>query len=220
MGGALSETENGLAEVQLALGQQALDRGEHDAALGWFRTAARSGDARAYNMLGRCFECGWGVEPDPAQAASYYTHAAEAGEVWAMFNLADLYGRGHGLPEDAGRALELYIEAARRGHGKSLNMIGLMHEDGRAVARDREAARDFYRAGADSGDCWAEFNLSRLLIEDGAVEAALPLLERTLASGFPDFWNGLARALGGHGDIRLQAFLARLENFRQGETCS
>ncbi len=214
MGGALTPAGDALAEVQLALGQQALDRGEHADALGWFRSAARSGDARAYNMLGRCFECGWGVEPDPAQAAGYYAHAAEAGDVWAMFNLADLFGRGHGVPEDAARALELYAEAARRGHGKSLNMIGLMHEEGRAVPADRETARDFYRAGAESGDCWAQFNLARLLIEDGAIDAALPLLERTLETGFPDFWNGLAKALQGQADARLRAFLARLEAVR------
>lgn len=210
MGGTLKDGGALMVEAQLALGQLSLDRGEPVAAMEWFRTAARGGDAAAYNMLGRCFERGWGTEPNPSLAATYYTHAMDKGDVWAMFNLADLHARGAGVARDDARALELYIAAAQRGHVKSLNMIGLFHEEGRGVAVSLENAGAFYRAGAEGGDCWAQYNHARLLLENGLVDDALVWLTRTLSSGFPDFWKQIGPALQEHPDPRIEDFVNRL----------
>lgn len=207
------------AETHLLLGQLALDRGEPDAALPWFEAAAREGSAVGFNMLGRAAERGWGRAPDPAAAARYYRHAAERGDVWALFNLADLHCRGHGVPRDDGAAYALYLEAARRGHLKSLNMLGLFHEAGRACPPDRTGARELFAAAARGGDCWGCFNLGRLLVEDGAVAAAIPWFERGLAAGFPDFFRAVADALTHHPDARLAAVAASARR-RAGEAAA
>ncbi|WP_247888897.1 tetratricopeptide repeat protein [Azospirillum brasilense] len=133
---ACSTEGPGIIDVQLALGQQCLDRGGADRAraVEWFRIAARSGDARAVNMLGRCHEHGWGVPADPVLAAAHYRRAADLGDAWALFNLADLHCRGLGVPADDAEASRLYAAAARRGNVKALNMLGLFHESGWAAA--------------------------------------------------------------------------------------
>ncbi|HEY0120318.1 MAG TPA: tetratricopeptide repeat protein [Rhizobium sp.] len=205
----MSAHKAGIVDAQLALGQLALDQGDHAAAIDWFRAAARSGDRRAYNMLGRCFEHGWGTAADALKASVYYRHAADLGDAWAMFNLADLLLRGKGADRDEGQAFDLYVEATRLGHIKSLNMIGLFYEKGHFVEADKSQARAFYLAGAEGGDCWAQFNHARLLIEDGNIANALPWLEKTFESGFPDFWASMGEALSVHSDRRLLAMARR-----------
>src|SRR5690348_18210522 len=61
-----SAAECGLAAAQLRLGRMLLagmgmERDEH-AAFGWFARAAEQGDAEASNMVGRCYENGWGIQ--------------------------------------------------------------------------------------------------------------------------------------------------------------
>lgn len=207
-----------IIDVQLALGQLCLDRGgaEQAQAVEWFRIAARGGDARAINMLGRCYEHGWGVEPDPRMAANCYRTAADRGDVWALFNLGDLHCRGHGVPADDEAAYRLYAEAARKGHVKALNMLGLFHECGRAVPADGAAARAFFKAAAEGGDCWGRFNHARTLVLDGALDEALPWFRGALDCGFPDFFRSMAAALAGHPHPALQA-LARQASALAGQ---
>lgn len=198
-----------VADTLLALGQSCLDRGEGEQAYGWFRSAARGGDARALNMLGRCFEHGWGVPADPFQAAAHYRKAAELGDGWALFNLADLYCRGVGVPADDEAAYRLYAASAAKGNAKALNMLGLFHESGRAVPADDAAARALFKAAAESGDCWGRFNHARMLLLAGQSDEALRWFGLALDSGFPDFYRSMAAALAPHPDPRIQALAAR-----------
>ena len=58
----------GSAAAQVTLGQMLLDghgmRPDAQAACRWFTIAARSGDLDGINMLGRCYENGWGIAAD------------------------------------------------------------------------------------------------------------------------------------------------------------
>lgn len=198
-----------VVEAQLALAQMYLDRGEASTALDWLRSAARSGEPRALNMLGRAYERGWGTAADARSAAAYFRRAADGGDVWALFNLADLYCRGEGVEQDDTVAYALYAQAARKGLAKALNMLGLFHEEGRGVPRSRVAARQFFEAGAEVGDCWAAFNAARLLVEGGEVARALPLMDKALETGFEDFHRHMAGLLLDHPDPRLRAMAMR-----------
>ena len=201
------------ADAHLLLGQLALNTGgaAQGQAPDWFRRAARSGDARAFTMLGRCYDQGWGVDADPAQAAACFRRAADLGDAWGLFNLADLYAQGRGVPQNDATAADLYAQAARKGLNKALNMLGLLHEEGRGVPLNPTAAREFFAAAADSGDCWGCFNHARMLIADGNSDAALPWLEQALTCGFPAFYQAMASALKDSADPRLQALRHRAE---------
>ncbi|HEY0212091.1 MAG TPA: tetratricopeptide repeat protein [Paenirhodobacter sp.] len=197
-------------QAQLALGQMLLDAGDGAAAWEAFAAAGRAQDGRALNMLGRMSENGWnGLPPAPEQAASFYRRAAEAGSGWALFNLGDLYLRGAGVPQDDAAAYACYTQAAARGLTKALNMLGMCHEEGRGTAADPAQARACFEAGAQTGDCWAQFNLARLLLAEGRTEAAIDGFRASLDSGFRGYWAALARTLHDHDDPRLHDIAQR-----------
>lgn len=205
-------------DALLMLGQLCLDRGEPAQARQWFHNAARGGDARALNMLGRCHELGWGGDPAPETAAAYYRKAADLGDAWAMFNLADLYFRGHGVPRNDEASYQLYAAAARKGHVKALNMLGRLHESGRGIPRNDAYARAYFQAAAEGGDCWGQFNHARMLLLAGALDQALVWLDRALNTGFPDFYRAMDEALHGHPDSQVQAMARRARTLAQPGT--
>jgi TPR repeat protein len=197
------DSRDHLVEVQLALGQRELDAGRQSQAFEWFRIAAQGGDARAHNMLGRCFELGWGVATNLGQAHAHYNHAAEKGDAWAMFNLADLLMRAGSGDNNEMKAFTLYTDAACLGHVKSMNMIGLFYEDGRGIEPDREMAQRFFRAGAEGGDCWAAYNCARLALEENDISCAMAMLDICLQTGFAGFWAEIHPPLARHHDARI-----------------
>jgi len=192
------------ADTQLLLGQLALNRGDGVWAFKWFQAASYQGDARGLNMLGRCFANGWGVSQDEEKAVLYFRRAAELGDAWALFNLGDAYAQGRGVEHNDQSACHFYAEAARHGHIKALNMLGLIYEEGRGMPAQKENAQAFFQAGAEGGDCWAQFNLARLLIDENKAGAALYWLEQALETGFPDFWRCMSETLQEHHDQRLR----------------
>ena len=112
----------------------------------------------------------------------YFEMAAQQNYGWAFFNLADLYMAGHGLPRDVGRAYALYVRAAQAGVAKALNMLGLLHEDSSPAGM--HAARQYYMAAAEAGDCWGTLNMARLSLQDGNIPAAQAFFHKTLETGF------------------------------------
>ena len=106
----------GVAEAQAVYGQMLLDgtgvATDPAAALGWFTKAAAQHHVMALNMVGRCYDLGWGTRIDKARAAECYRIAAERGLDWAMYNYATLLALGDGVAEDVAR------EALRLGAAK------------------------------------------------------------------------------------------------------
>lgn len=200
--------DSAAARAALSLGQMLLNSGDAPAAIESFRMAARSGEAIALTMLGRIHDRGWGVAPDPVQAADWFRRAVDAGEPWAMFNLADLHLSGRGVTQDSAAAHGLYAQAAQHGHVQALNMLGMLAESG-SGPDPADTAEEYFRAGAEAGDPWAMFNLARRMIEAGCVESAHGWLERSFERGFPDYWRAMATGLAGHSDSRLRALAAR-----------
>jgi FOG: TPR repeat, SEL1 subfamily len=189
----------GVVDAQVALARMYLTGSgvgkDPRAAISWLEKAAATGSAEAINMLGRCHEHGWGTERNAKAASLCYEQAAAMGYAWSKFNLADLCARGDGVARDDTRAFALYREAADAGIEKAFNMLGLFHESGRATALDRAEAKRCYERGAASGDCWAQFNLARLLTREGDLGAAIAWLNRALDAGFPDFWRTMRDSL-------------------------
>lgn len=195
----------GLVEAQVLLGQMYLDRGNAALALQWFEAAAGAGYAPAVNMVGRCCEKGWGMEPDLAEAARRYQQAAEAGLDWAQYNLANLLLYGLGVLCDRSQAFDWYGRAARQGHAKSMNMLARFHEEGWDRPKDSAQAAAWYRRAAEAGDFRAQYNLATLLAQRGRRSEALAWLERAFAHGSPDFLAQAGAVLRASGDLTLQA---------------
>jgi TPR repeat protein len=176
----------GLAEAQAVYGQMLLDgvgvRRDPPAALRWFVKAAAQHHFMALNMVGRCYDLGWGTMPDKAKAAECYRIAAEQGLDWAMYNYATLLTLGDGVAEDKAAALDWLRRAVAGGNGlaraKAINFVGSFHEDGWATPRDMAAAAGCYAQAAEGGDFRGCFNHARMLGAAGDTSGALRWLGR------------------------------------------
>lgn len=186
-----SAAEAGVAEAQAVYAQMLLDGrdlpADPPAAFRWFATAARAGHLVAINMVGRCYDLGWGTSVDKALAAEWYLAAAQRGLDWGMYNYGTLLALGHGVPQDRALALAWFGRAADLGNAKATNFVGSFHEDGWVVPRDMKEAARCYRIAAEGGDFRGQFNHARMLANAGNVADALPWLERAAAGGNPRF---------------------------------
>ncbi len=198
----------GLVEAQLLHGQALLDR-DPALALRWFRAAAGAGYTPAVNMVGRCFERGWGTGRDLGEAARCYRQSAEQGFDWAQFNLANLLLYGLGVPRDRVEAFAWFRRAANQGHAKAMNMLGRFHEEGWDRPRSLNLAVHWYSRAAAGGDYRGQFNLGTVLAQGSRHAEALAWFERALAAGDRDFVADAARALAGHAHPPFRALGAR-----------
>ena len=179
--------EAGLPDAQAMLGQMLLDgngvAADPAAALGWFVKAAAQQHLMALNMVGRCYDLGWGTLVDKARAAECYRVAAERGLDWAMYNYATLLALGEGVAEDKAAALGWLERAATLGNAKAVNFVGSFAEDGWVAPRDMAKAARCYERAAAGGDFRGCFNHARMLAEAGRMDEALHWIGRAGALG-------------------------------------
>lgn len=196
--------EAGLAEAQAVHGQMLLDAQQPAEAFGWFWKAAQQGHPMGLNMLGRCYDLGWGTRVDKVRAAECFRVAAEGGLDWGMYNYGSALALGQGLPQDKALALAWFEKAAALGHAKSTNFVGSFHEEGDLLPRDRAAAADCYRRAAEGGDFRGMFNHARMLAEAGDVDGALLWIGRCGAAATPAFRDKALAWLAQVPDPRLR----------------
>lgn len=197
--------EAGLAEAQAVLGQILLDQQKPVEAFGWFWKAAQQGHPMGLNMLGRCYDLGWGTPVDKKRAAECFRVAAEAGLDWGMYNYGSALALGAGLTQDKAAALAWFEKAAAMGHAKSTNFVGSFHEEGTIVPRDMEAAADCYARAAEGGDFRGMFNHARMRAEAGDIDGALLWIGRCGAEAKPVFRDKALAWLAQVPDERLRA---------------
>lgn len=205
--------EAGVAEAQAVYGQMLLDgagvAADPRAALGWFTRAAAQHHVMALNMVGRCYDLGWGTAVDKTRAADCYRIAAERGLDWGMYNYATLLALGEGVAQDRATALDWLQRAAAMGNAKAINFVGSFAEDGWAGPRDMAKAANCYRQAAEGGDFRGCFNHARMLLDAGQVEAALPWLARAAKLGNARFVRQMRDWIGRlDGDVRDRALAA------------
>ncbi|OWK30751.1 tetratricopeptide repeat protein [Sphingomonas mucosissima] len=187
--------QQGVAEAQAVWGQMLLDEGKPREGFSWFNKAAAQGHLMALNMVGRCYDQGWGVAIDKARAAECFRIAAERGLDWGMYNFATALTLGEGVPEDKAAALAWFEKACALGNAKAINYIGSFHEDGWVVARNMAVAADCYARAAEGGDFRGAFNHARMLIADARYDEAREWLARCAQSATPAFLDKAARWL-------------------------
>jgi len=203
---------NGEVSAQLGWGHMLLEghgtARDAEAALRWFQLAARTGNADAINMVGRCHELGWGTARNTRIAAQAYRAAAEMGHAWANFNLAMLMLARDGAEGDSGNILALLVRSARRGNAKAFNFIGQGCEEGWRGTPKPRAARRWYARGARRSCFHAAFNLARNLMADGDADGAVRWLRRSVETAPGNFCAELGAYLQGHADPRLREIAA------------
>lgn len=134
---------------------------------------------------------------EPAFAAAEVRKAALAGDAAAQLTLGLMLLDGHGAPRDLAAAFNWFQHAARAGLLNAMNMLGRCHELGWGTTISLGAAARCYRAAADHGHAWAQFNLACLILREDGVPGepaeALGLLVRSAHAGNPKASNMLGR---------------------------
>jgi len=180
-----------VAEAQAVWGQMCLDAGAPGDGFAWFNRAAAQGHLMALNMVGRCYDLGWGATVDKVRAAECFRVAAERGLAWGMYNYATALTLGDGVAQDRAAALEWLTRAAGCDTGmaraKALNFIGSFAEDGWATPRDMARAAGCYAEAAEGGDFRGCFNHARMLADAGDTDAALTWIARARELGHERF---------------------------------
>ena len=142
-------------------------------AIAWLERAADAGHAPAQYELARLLRGAPGIEPDPLLALHYLHEAADRQHVPAMFALGLLLERGEGLdrtyPE---QAAHWYARLAREhGHGDAAHHLGILHVEGRGVARSTQRATDMFQRAIALGCHEAMYSLALLHCAGGTPEA-------------------------------------------------
>lgn len=198
----------GLAEAQLGFGHMLLDgygvARDPEAAFRWFALAAKQGNVDAWNMLGRCYELGWGVTPDLRIAAHWYGQAARKSHNWAQFNAAALMLRVDGERADLRRAISLLVASARARNPKAMNLIGQFREKGWTRARNKKAAARWFRWAAQGGCFRGQFHHARYLLGEGKVAEAVRWLRSSLLQSPLDFAQEVGQLLRRHPQERVR----------------
>lgn len=193
----------GLVPAQIVWGQLLLKgystvKPDPSAAFRMFKAASTSGDAEALNMVGRCYEQGWGVDVDARQAIAFFEAAAAAGHTWGKVNLAQMLMRA-GDPTDRPRCFALFKAAAEGGahkaNIKAMNSLARFLEEGWAGQPDPAGAVYWYGKAANLGDHWAQFNLATLLLRHGNAQAADKWLQQAIAISDNGFRRRIAPLL-------------------------
>ena len=78
----------------------AFERGDYDAALPGFLSAAEAGYVAAQYNLALMYRRGLGVPQDPAKAAEWYLRTARQGDARAQLAIGLMYAEGLGVPQD------------------------------------------------------------------------------------------------------------------------
>lgn len=195
--------QNGSTDAQLVLGQMLLDGHDKtaapDEAVSWFVKAGREGHPMAMNMVGRCYENGWGIAADQETATAWFRNAAQAGLDWGMYNYATSLALGRGCNQDRPAAFEWLTRAVAQDHAKSMNILGGFYEDGWACDKSMNKARELYLQAAKAGDFRGWFNLGRLDLAAGHKETAAAYFIKARETATPAFLASMNQFLTDHG---------------------
>ncbi len=81
-------------------------------------------------------------------------------------------------------ALEKYRVLAERGSAPAQVRVGWMYHTGRGVGEDREEARRWYKAAADTGSALGQFYLARLYLQEKDYATGLEFLGKAASQNY------------------------------------
>ena len=180
--------EAGYAPAQFALGmmlerRQGVRRSNFLAALKWIEKAAGQEYAPAMYAAAMIYAEGRRVPVNLDRAIVWFRKSSSQGHVDAQYQLARLYelgsksdlcsqpgapsacrtkrrsGEAQKIAQDYKEAFTLFKQAAEKGHIRAQMKVGLMYEQGLGVAKNSNAAIEWYKKAAKKGSIEAAHRL-------------------------------------------------------------
>ena len=170
---------SGDTTAQAAVGALLLARRQYDDAIGWLRTASRTGNILANVMLARIF---WEKselaesEEDRSRALDQvmenYLHAIALGSSDAMYALGSLYIAGRFGEDNVASGLPLLEQAGELNHSNSLLYLAHLYYAGELVEPDLARAEDCFVRSAALDNRRARLDYAEYLVREGPRTAA------------------------------------------------
>lgn len=127
------------------------EKGNLKKAVELLKQSASNGNFPAYNMLGKCYKEGWGVEKDTKKAVECYEEAANNGVEASQYNLGVFYWRGEMVEKNILKAVEFFEKAAAQGCSLSKTSLAMIYEKGENGEKNFEKAIELYEMAAEQG---------------------------------------------------------------------
>ena len=131
--------------------------------------------AAAFNLMGRAYELGWGVDADDVAALAFFQQAAVLAHADGQYNAGRLLyeGRG-GEGRQHERALELWVQCARLSHTLCMYHLASLYRSGQGGGvQSCDLALPLYKAVSERGRWGFGFMSAFRRWSIGDVEAAL-----------------------------------------------
>ncbi len=130
-----------------------------------FLEALGGGEVRAASSLGKIYDRGLGVIPDPAEAIGFYRQAS-ADDANSARRLATLLARADGstdeIAEAAGRAVRVLEARGEGGDGRALMQLADIFSKGQIVEADQVRAAGYLERLPEDNDPAMHMRLARL----------------------------------------------------------
>ncbi len=176
--------EQGNAEAQFRLGSL-YGNGEgvpldHDRAMTLFMQACKQGHENACVTIAWMYATGAGVAVDEDKARELYLMTARHGSAKAQYVVATMYRFGqYGTEPDLQQALHWYQQAADQGSAPAQLALGKLAQEGKLVARDQEAALQWFMLAQVNGSKRAQ-DYIKPLMEQMPADRVAQVRERML----------------------------------------
>lgn len=124
-----------------------------------YRIAAECGNTKAQEMLGFCYEHGYGINKNYTKAIKWYQISIKQGNadaiddlITAQIKLGNCYYFGDGVNKDYNEAVKWYRKAAEQGNAQAQFCLGTCYYDGTGVKQDSNEAIKWLQKAAAQGN--------------------------------------------------------------------
>jgi len=159
-GSAFSQS---LAEVRAALRAK-----DCDTARNGLLSLAKSGNAKAQELLGWAYQKGDCVAKDAQQSIAWLRESAEQGNAAAQTGLGYIYRDGNGVAKNQDEAVIWFRKSAEQNDPLGQFGLGLEYEQGYGVPQDAQQALVWYNKAAQQGVVAAKEHADNLLAREQA----------------------------------------------------
>ena len=192
------------AEKKLKEGNEAYKSKDYEAAFKCFEAAAKTDNAEAQYMLGRCYCYGHGIEKNNTEAVQWFKKAADQDSAKAFFTLANFYVEGKGdIEKDEDKAESLAEQAgpglkkeAEGGDAEAQHMLGACYLTGLGIAKDSEEGVKWFKKAADKDFAEAQHELGICYMTGQGVEVdmkeGVKWFSRAAEQGYAEAQSSLA----------------------------
>lgn len=116
------------------------------------KESAHAGHGFAQNLLGVCYEFGYGVTLDLRAAVEWYQQSSQQNISWGEWHLGVCYLYGRGVKKDERKGIALIKSACDKGLADALNELGFCYMKGIGVSKNYKMAAPLFEQSANKGN--------------------------------------------------------------------